>query len=163
PQAEAKSLHLSLQVGEAPSTLTADPLRFKQILYNLLSNSVKFTPDGGAITVTARQVHGSQFTVDRREDADREPSTVNREQHRGFVEISVQDTGIGIKAEDLPKLFQPFTQLESPFVKRHQGSGLGLALTKRLVELHGGTIWADSPGEGLGSTFTICLSLAPRG
>ena len=74
------------------------------------------------------------------------------------------DTGIGIKSEDLPMLFQPFTQLEPTFVKRYQGAGLGLALTKQLVELHGGTLWAESAGEGLGSTFRVLLPMAgPRG
>jgi Amt family ammonium transporter len=76
------------------------------------------------------------------------------------VEISVTDTGIGIKAEDLPKLFQSFTQLEPVFTKQYQGTGLGLALTKRLVELHGGQVWAESAGEGKGSTFTVRFPLA---
>ena len=75
------------------------------------------------------------------------------------MEIAVADTGIGIKPEDLPKLFQPFTQLENTLTKQAQGTGLGLALTKHLVELHGGTIWAESAGEGRGSTFTIRLPL----
>jgi signal transduction histidine kinase len=73
----------------------------------------------------------------------------------------VADTGIGIKPEDLPKLFQRFTQLEYTLTRQAQGSGLGLALTRCLVELHGGTIWAESAGEGRGSTFTICLPLEP--
>lgn len=138
PQADAKGLTLALHVDEALSILTADPVRFKQILLNLLSNAVKFTPEGGQVTVRARRV----------EDV--------------FVEIAVTDTGIGIKPEDLPKLFQPFTQLEGVYAKRHQGTGLGLALTKRLVELHGGTIWADSEGEGKGSTFTVRLPPAKK-
>jgi signal transduction histidine kinase len=97
--------------------------------------------------------------VDRPRTSDRELSTVNRGQPADYVEIAVVDTGIGIKPEDLPKLFQPFTQLEQTFTKQAQGTGLGLALTKHLVELHGGTIWAESAGEGRGSTFTICLPL----
>jgi len=71
----------------------------------------------------------------------------------------VADTGIGIRAEDIPKLFQPFTQLDASLARRYQGTGLGLALTKRLVELHGGQIWAESEGEGKGSTFTFTLPL----
>lgn len=150
PQAEAKRLQLQLSVDEALSLLAADPVRFRQILSNLLSNAVKFTPEGGRITVTARRVPRSEFQVQNLE-----PGTMD------FVEIAVQDTGIGIKAEDLPRLFQPLTQLEPVFTKQYQGTGLGLALTKRLVELHGGTIWAESKGEGRGSTFTVRLPLQP--
>ena len=138
PQADAKRLELELHVDESLSAITADPVRFTQIVLNLLSNAVKFTPEGGTVTVTA-----SSLTS-------------------GWVEIAVQDTGIGIKAEDLLKLFQPFTQLETPFVKSSQGTGLGLALTKHLVELHGGQIVAASEGEGLGSTFTVRLPLPPQ-
>ncbi|MGB4782828.1 GAF domain-containing sensor histidine kinase, partial [Candidatus Methylomirabilis sp.] len=137
-QAEAKQLQLELQVDPALTTLTADPVRLKQIVLNLLSNAVKFTPEGGAVTVSAASLTS------------------------GWIEIAVQDTGIGIKAEDLSKLFQPFTQLESPVTMRNQGTGLGLALTKHLVELHGGQIAAASDGEGRGSTFTVCLPLSPQ-
>jgi len=162
-QAERKGLALDLHVDATLPPLTADPLRFKQILYNLLSNAVKFTPDGGRITVTVHQVPSSESTmrsaVDPASHLARRTSDPNE-----FVEISVADTGIGIKSENLPMLFQPFTQLEPTFVKRYQGAGLGLALTKQLVELHGGTLWAESAGEGLGSTFRVLLPLAgPRG
>ncbi len=137
--ASKKNLTLSLEVDQRLSTLTADPARFKQILYNLLSNAVKFTPEGGRVTVTARPVEGT------------------------FVEIRVQDTGIGIRPEDLPKLFQEFTQLRSPLSKPHEGTGLGLALTKKLVERQGGRIWAESEGEGKGSTFTFLLPWKGKG
>ncbi len=146
PQADAKRLELELHLGEGLSTITADTVRFTQIVLNLLSNAVKFTPEGGIVTVTASIVRGP-------EDEGRSAEC---------VEIAVRDTGIGIKAEDLPKLFQLFTQLETPFVKPSQGTGLGLALTKRLVELHGGQIVAASDGVGHGSTFTVCLPLPPQ-
>jgi PAS domain S-box-containing protein len=139
PQAEGKGVQLDLQVDQNLELLTADPVRFKQIIYNLLSNAVKFTPAGGHVTLAARPV----------ED--------------GCVEIAVTDTGIGIKAEDLPRLFQPFTQLEAALSRRHQGTGLGLALTKRLVERHGGQIWAESEGEGKGTTFRVRLPFAAKG
>jgi signal transduction histidine kinase len=74
-----------------------------------------------------------------------------------MLEIGVTDTGVGIRAADLPRLFQEFTQLETTAAQAHEGTGLGLALTKRLVALHGGTITASSPGEGQGSTFTVRL------
>jgi PAS domain S-box-containing protein len=151
PIGDAKSLTLKLRVDAAPATLSADPVRFKQILYNLLSNAVKFTPAGGCITVTARQVRSAECGV---------RPIAPRTSHDGdYVEIAVADTGIGIKPDDLPKLFQPFTQLEHILTRPTQGAGLGLALTRRLVELHGGTIRAESAGEGRGSTFTICLPL----
>ena len=158
PQAEAKQQALMLQVADDLPVITADPLRVKQILYNLLSNAVKFTPNGGRVTVTARRVRGAESEVRGAPEAASHlaPRTSDA---TDFVEIAVADTGIGIKPEDLPKLFQPFTQLEQTFTKQAQGTGLGLALTRRLVELHGGTIRAESPGEGRGSTLTIRLPL----
>ncbi|MFQ5883024.1 MAG: ATP-binding protein [Candidatus Methylomirabilales bacterium] len=154
-QAEAKGLQLELHVANGLSTLVADPVRFKQILYNLLSNAVKFTPAGGTITLSAR-VQRPTSEVQSPGKPDVGPWTLDA---RTFVEIAVQDTGIGIKPEDMPKLFQPFTQLDASLARRHQGTGLGLVLTKRLVELHGGTIRVESPGEGQGSTFTVTLPL----
>lgn len=138
PQADAKDVQLHLELADALPRLTADPVRFKQILYNLLSNAVKFTLAGGRVTVAARS-------------------------HGEGVELRVADTGIGIAAEDLPKLFRVFTQLEAPSAKRHQGTGLGLALTKKFVELHGGTIEVSSDGPGQGTTFIIRLPMAPPG
>ncbi len=161
PQSEPKQLQLDLQVDPALTTLTADPVRFKQIVLNLLSNAVKFTPEDGAVTVTARIVRGAESSVRSEGDGTLLPTprTIDTAE---FVEIAVQDTGIGIKAEDLSKLFQRFTQLEAPLTKRYQGAGLGLALTKYLVELHGGQIVAASEGVDLGSTFTVCLPLSPQ-
>jgi len=132
--------------------LWADPVRFKQILFNLLSNAVKFTPDGGRITVTARRV-----TEDRRRELEPVPGPLSPVV---WLELSVTDTGAGIRQEDLPRLFQEFVQLETTQAQKHEGTGLGLALTKRLVEQHGGRIWAESEGEGRGSTFTILLPFA---
>ncbi len=159
-EAEKKNLRLALAVDPDLSSLSADPVRFRQILYNLLSNAVKFTPEGGIVTVSARCVQGSAFRVQGSEGTDHEPSTMNHEPRGDFIEIRVQDTGIGIAAEDLPKLFQPFTQLEPVYAKEQQGTGLGLALTKRLVELHGGQIRAESEGEDQGSTFTVRLPIS---
>jgi signal transduction histidine kinase len=133
--ATKKQISVTCEIAPQVATITADPVRFKQIMYNLLSNAIKFTPGGGRVTVTARLV----------EDA--------------FAEIAVTDTGIGIRAEDVPKLFQEFIQLDSFLGKEHQGTGLGLALTKRLVELHGGKIWAESLGRGQGTTFTFTLPI----
>ncbi len=122
-------------------TITADERKLKQILFNLLSNAMKFTPDGGAVTVTAKTVRDS---------------TIGE-----IVEISVADTGIGIKQEDLPKLFGGYVQLETTYAKGYQGTGLGLALVKGFAELHGGTVSVES-GYGRGSTFTVRIPLAPK-
>jgi signal transduction histidine kinase len=152
----------TVQVEIAPDlpTLTADPVRFKQIFFNLVSNAVKFTPDGGTITVAARRISNFQFPISNLKDIGPDPQSqiANQKSQLGdFLEIAVTDTGAGIRAEDLPRLFKEFTQLETTAAQAHEGTGLGLALTKRLVELHGGTVTATSPGEGLGSTFTLRL------
>jgi len=135
PQAAKKRMSLRSELVPE-TTVTADPLRLKQIMYNLLSNAIKFTPEGGQVTVAARTAQ------------------------EAFVEIAVTDTGIGIRAEDLPKLFREFSQVGGEQARVQHGTGLGLALSKRLVELHGGKIWAESEGENKGSTFTFTLPIS---
>jgi len=147
PLADQKRLTLTLHTDAAPIPLTADPVRFRQILYNILSNAIKFTPEGGGITVT---------TGVRRE------ASGDRGEAPDFIDIAVTDTGIGITAENLIRLFQPFTQLDPSLAKQYHGTGLGLALTKQLVELHNGRIRATSAGKGRGSCFTISFPLAPQ-
>lgn len=115
------------------TALRADSRRLKQILVNLLSNAVKFTPEGGRVTL---EVHA------------------NRE--KGAVEFSIRDTGIGISASNQLRLFQPFTQVDTSLSRQYEGTGLGLALVKRLTELHGGTISVESE-EGRGSCFAVSL------
>ncbi|MBI5142474.1 MAG: GAF domain-containing protein [Nitrospirae bacterium] len=124
---------LTLEIApETGGIIEADERKLKQILFNLLSNAVKFTPDGGSVAVRARTVAGD------------------------FIEIAVTDTGIGIKREDMGRLFKEFSQLESAYTRRYEGTGLGLALTKKLVELHGGRIWVESEfGKGSRFAFTI--------
>jgi two-component system sensor histidine kinase/response regulator len=161
PKAAATGLSLELVVVEALPPVPADPIRLNQILQKLLSNAVKFNPVGGRVTVTVRiGSRGEGLGSSEGLPSDPKPYTLYPGE---FIEIAVADTGIGIKAEDLPMLFQTFTQLEPTFAKRYQGAGLGLSLTKRLVELHGGRIWAESPGEGQGSTFKLQLPLKKRG
>jgi signal transduction histidine kinase len=140
--AQKKAQTVEAEIEADLPALRADPVRFKQILFNLLSNAVKFTPDTGRIGLAA-----SRSAADRT-----------------LLEIRVTDTGVGIKAEDLPRLFQDFVQLETTQAQKHEGTGLGLALTKRLVEMHGGRIRAESEGEGKGSTFTVLLPFGgPQG
>ncbi len=124
----------------APDTLVelaVDPERFQQVMWNLLTNSIKFTPDGGRVSVDVR-----------------------RSADGGHVEIVVTDTGSGIAPEFLPYMFEPFRQADSRLAREHGGLGLGLAISRHLVELHGGTITAESAGLGKGSTFTVRLPTA---
>jgi len=114
-----------------PLELTADSLKLKQVLYNLLSNGIKFTGPGGRVSVEARLA-------------------------KETVVVRVSDTGIGIAPEDLANLFEEFRQVDSSLTRKHEGTGLGLALTRRLVELHGGEITVESQ-LGKGSTFTVTL------
>lgn len=158
PQAKQRQQALELSMDGDMPVISADPTRFKQILYNLLSNAVKFGPAGGRIRVTAKMVSRSASGVLSVQPEIRNPKPETASASK-FVEIAVSDTGIGIKSEDLGKLFRIFTQLEPALTKQFQGTGLGLALTKQIVELHGGSIWAASEGEGRGSTFTVRLPL----
>jgi len=157
----AHQKHQSVEADIQPDlpSVWADPVRFKQILFNLLSNAVKFTPDGGRITLRAYQKAEStkQKAAGGEQQAADAPVLPSAGCLLPSLVIEVTDTGIGIKTEDLPRLFQQFVQLEASATKHHEGTGLGLALTKRLVELHGGRIWAQSAGEGQGSTFTVIL------
>jgi signal transduction histidine kinase len=150
--AHKKAQEIQAEIAPDLPPLHADPVRFKQILFNLLSNAVKFTPNGGTITLRAYQKAegGGQEAA----EGTGLPSAFCRPPS---LAIQVIDTGAGIRPEDLQKLFREFTQLETTRAQRQEGSGLGLALTKRLVELHGGRVWAESAGEGKGSTFTVLL------
>jgi signal transduction histidine kinase len=122
---------LSSMVDEQVGEITADERKFKQILLNLLSNAVKFTPEGGKVDVRARRLDGS-------------------------VEIAVSDTGVGIAAVDHEAVFEEFRQLGRDYTKKAEGTGLGLALTRKFVALHGGSIRLDSE-RGKGSTFIFTL------
>ncbi|HJP82823.1 MAG TPA: ATP-binding protein [Fimbriimonadaceae bacterium] len=135
--ANAKGIEITTQLDHVPDALNGDPARLQQILWNLLSNAIKFTPRAGSIAINLRRI-GS------------------------YIEVSISDTGIGIKPEFLPHLFERFSQQDSSHARVHGGLGIGLALVKHLAELHGGSVRASSPGEGLGATFTVTLPLAVR-
>ena len=130
-QAQKKNLKLTLAMDNKSVMLTADERRLKQILVNLLSNAVKFTPDGGSVTLETKCDVESESLV-----------------------FSVRDTGIGIATEDLKRLFSPFTQLDSKLSRLYAGTGLGLTLVLKLVELHGGSVAVESE-IGKGSCFTV--------
>ena len=129
--AQKKNLKLALSMDNKSVMLTADERRLKQILVNLLSNAIKFTPEGGSVTLAT--------TCDVESES---------------LMFSVRDTGIGIAAEDLSRLFSPFTQLDSKLSRQYAGTGLGLTLVLRLVEMHGGSVTVESE-IGKGSCFTI--------
>jgi PAS domain S-box-containing protein len=129
-----KEVTLIQKVTDGMPSVNADQSKFKQILYNLISNAIKFTPEGKNVTVTGRILPDAPI-----------------------LEITVKDEGIGIKKEDQERIFGEFEQVDNSFSRKQQGTGLGLALTKRFVELHGGKIWVQSEGEGKGSTFGFTI------
>ena len=135
PISQKKSIQVSVDVAPQLGDVTLDQQKFKQVLYNLLSNAVKFTDEGGRVDIVASA------------------------QDSSGLRLEVRDSGVGIKADDFSKLFVEFQQLDSGVSRRHQGTGLGLALTKKIVELQKGTITVESE-PGRGSTFTVTLPFA---
>src|SRR5215510_2077633 len=132
PAAEAKSIQFQARLESRDNLVSGDPNRLQQIVWNLLSNAVKFTPRHGRVEVSLRRV-----------DSD--------------FQITVSDSGVGISPEFLPFVFDRFSQANTTSERKYGGLGLGLAIVRHLVELHGGTAQADSPGEGQGATFTVTL------
>jgi PAS domain S-box-containing protein len=134
PAAESKGISIRQTLECIPAAFVGDPARLEQVIWNLLANAVKFTPRGGHVHVHSRP-----------EDS--------------HVVISISDTGKGISPAFLPHVFERFRQADSSAARQHGGLGIGLAIVKHLVELHGGTVQAESAGEGAGSTFTVRLPL----
>jgi PAS domain S-box-containing protein len=135
PSAETKAIRLTMILGASQDIVSADSSRLQQVVWNLLTNAIKFTPKGGQIQVLLQRVNS-------------------------HVELSVSDTGIGIAASYLPHVFERFSQGDSSTSRTFGGLGLGLAISKQLVELHGGSIRAASQGEGKGATFSVQLPLS---
>src|SRR5207302_6707415 len=135
PAAEAKGVALRVKHDPSAGLVSGDAARLQQVIWNLLSNAVKFTSQGGSVEVSLGRAERS-------------------------AEIVVRDTGIGIAPEFLPHVFERFRQAESPLTRSQRGLGLGLAIVRHLVELHGGSVSAESPGENQGATFTIRLPRA---
>jgi CheY-like chemotaxis protein len=136
PGAESKGVRIRKIVDTGVTSVAGDPVRLQQIVWNLLSNAVKFTPRGGLVQLRLSRVNS-------------------------HVEIAVIDTGQGIAPEFLPHVFDRFRQADQRITRTHGGLGLGLSIVRHLVELHGGTVHAESEGEGRGSTFTVKLPVAP--
>jgi signal transduction histidine kinase len=146
----AKRQECILRLDNDALTVVADGVRIRQILFNLLSNASKFTPEGGKISLAAVRTRAPL-----RQPADRAGDRA-RLVPQEVVWISVTDEGVGIRREDMSKLFQEFSQVDSSSSRRAQGTGLGLALCKKFVEMHGGTIGADSI-YGKGAAFWFLL------
>jgi PAS domain S-box-containing protein len=135
PAAEAKGVRLQKVIDTGMETVMGDPARLQQVVWNLLTNAIKFTPRGGRVQVRLERANSQ-------------------------VEIAVTDTGAGIDPEFLPHVFERFRQADQKSTRQHGGLGLGLAIVRHLMELHGGTVRADSGGEGAGATFTVTLPVA---
>ena len=150
------ALHISMDINHIPETIIADERKLKQIIYNLVSNAVKFTPEGGSVHIRAQMSEHGILSADVKRAANVSYSQ-SHVQNTYYIQITVADTGIGIKNDDLDRIFNPFEQVDGSSSRTYQGTGLGLSLTRNLVELHGGTIWAESEGEGKGTTFSFVI------
>jgi PAS domain S-box-containing protein len=135
PTADAKRIQIELDLGQEPLAVLGDANRLQQVFWNLLSNAVKFTPAGGKVSVKLRRVDS-------------------------HVQIEVSDTGVGIPADFLPFVFDRFRQADSTSTRQHGGLGLGLAIARHLIEIHGGSVNVSSGGENAGATFTVKLPIA---
>ena len=137
-KARKHRITLSAEISDEIDMINADKTKIKQVTLNLLANAMKFTPDGGSVGVRATR-------------------------HNGEVRVEVWDTGIGMSPEDCEKLFQPFVQLDNTLTRKYEGTGLGLHLSRKFVELHGGRLWVESaPGKGSRFSFTIPSCAQPR-
>jgi signal transduction histidine kinase/sensor domain CHASE-containing protein len=150
PMADKKSLPISIAIGPSPLPMYSDRRRVEQVLINLLSNAVKFT-DRGGINLTVRQLQGPHASGDLSD---------KKAGGNSMLRISITDTGIGIKAEDMEELFKPFKQIDTGTTRRYDGTGLGLSICRRLARMLGGDIDVQSDGPGKGSTFTFTLPSA---
>jgi PAS domain S-box-containing protein len=136
PAAEAKGVRMQKVIDTGAISIPGDPVRLQQVVWNLLSNAIKFTPRGGRVQIRSERVNS-------------------------HLEIVVSDTGQGISEDFLPHVFDRFRQADQKTSRQHGGMGLGLAIVRHLVEMHGGTVRASSEGEGHGSTFTVTLPITP--
>jgi signal transduction histidine kinase/CheY-like chemotaxis protein len=156
-KAAAQRIHLELEIADDLGLPQLDMRKTKQIVYNLLSNAVKFSANGGRVTLNARRVSRSTVgTLSGAWPVHSFPLADN--EYNEFLEIGVSDGGIGISKENMAKLFQAFSQIDSSLARKFEGTGLGLAMVKQLAELHGGTV-AVASAEGEGSRFAAWLPL----
>jgi len=157
PLIAARQQTLTISVAPEIPRACADRARFRQVILNVLSNANKFTPDGGSISVSCDAVvprESGAMSRDRQQDPDTRPLTYGA--RPGFVRVSVTDTGFGIRPEDAHKVFEEFRQIDGSLSRQYGGTGLGLALSRRLIEMQGGTISFEST-PGIGTTFTVTV------
>ncbi|MEI1375810.1 response regulator [Nostoc sp. UHCC 0926] len=170
PLAEPKDIKLNTVLDTSVGSVYGDPARLQQVVWNLLTNAIKFTPKGGRVEVRLSAYFGSSISdfglgsdgenLDSlNTDEGSNPKFKIQNSKSQYAQIQVIDTGIGISSEFLPKVFDRFRQADSTTTRSHNGLGLGLAIVRHLVELHKGTIFAQSPGTGEGATFTVRLPL----
>ena len=155
-------IQLHTEIDGIPERIRGDERKLKQILYNLLSNAVKFTPDGGVVTLDACRLFFRDHQW-RKADGCVASIPFAPSWAEEWVAISVRDTGLGLKKEDLERIFAPFEQADNSASRRYQGTGLGLSLTRKFVELHEGKIWAESQGPGKGSDFKFLIPVENPG
>lgn len=165
-KAMRQQVTLKIELGRLPDLIKGDERKLKQILYNLLSNAIKFSCAGGEIRLNARLTDCVVRAAQRREDPEdlvivqeEATDTPDDETRKQCLHITVSDTGIGIRPEKIESIFDPFVQVDSCTSRKYQGTGLGLSLTRRLVELHGGKIWATSQGEGKGTSVHFFIPI----
>ncbi|WP_299981555.1 sensor histidine kinase KdpD [Desulfobacula sp.] len=145
--ADKKGIALTLDVQPDMPPITADQDKFKHIVLNLLNNALKFTPTGGSIILAAKTIKGSELQI---------PGSGEL---KNFLQISISDTGVGVKPEDRERIFSIFEQGDTSSKRLFDGSGLGLAMSRKLVELHKGKLWIESDGDGKGSRFSFVLPI----
>ncbi len=165
PESLKHGVPLDTDIGDISAYITADQRKLEQILYNLLSNGLKFTPEGGKVCLTTRQVYCHVRQARRSKDGNNRlivavssetPEDLDTTKRKA-IKFSISDTGIGIEQEDQKRIFNSFEQVDGSSSRQYGGAGLGLSLAQRLVELHGGRIWVDSEGTGKGSTFSFVI------
>jgi signal transduction histidine kinase len=160
--ARKKGISVSLDIEPDLPEISADQERFRQILLNLLDNAVKFSPGGGSVSIAARNLAFVKGQLQAKDGEEITLPIANIKElmaYGNLIEISVQDTGIGIKPEDQEKIFSIFEQADASAERLFDGTGIGLAMSCKLVERHKGKIWVESEGKGKGSRFSFVLPL----
>lgn len=163
--AEAKHIQIQTVLTPISGSILGDANRLQQVIWNLLSNAVKFTSEGGQVVVKLEQVEieNIEETCQPEKNIESRGQSKANSRYSSYAQITIIDTGKGISREFLPHVFDYFRQEDGTTTRRFGGLGLGLAIVRQLVELHGGTVWAESPGPDLGATFTIRLPLSKSG
>jgi len=145
--ADKKKIRLTSEFSNIPELIPVDMFKIKKVLNNILSNAIKYTPDGGEVQISTGIAKNEKLLELGLQASPKDT----------FIEISVKDNGVGIREEDLERILNPFEQVEAGISRRYSGTGVGLALARRLVALHHGIIWAKSEGLGKGADFHVVL------